>query len=207
MPGEKELLLASAELGHKVAALLDTESQAKEVTAGDLRSELKVIGSVSRVGGGPLKESELGIAAGWGHAGKGGVTMPGQGSLLEREYARTEREALARGAKCLGISEGQVIALLGSQTFDVYLNDLAYWANVPMKVWDYTIGGYQVIKKWLSYREQKLLGRPLTRDEVRYVQEMVRRIAAILLLGSMLDDNYRAVKADAFAWPGDQIQA
>lgn len=36
----------------------------------------------------------------------------------------------------------------------------------------YDIGGYQVIKKWLSYREAKLLGRPLTKEEVRYVQEM-----------------------------------
>ena len=34
------------------------------------------------------------------------------------------------------------------------LNESAYWRNVPEKVWDYTIGGYQVIKKWLSYREQ-----------------------------------------------------
>jgi len=26
-------------------------------------------------------------------------------------------------------------------------------------VWTYTIGSYQVIKKWLSYREKPLLGR------------------------------------------------
>ena len=24
---------------------------------------------------------------------------------------------------------------------------------VPAAVWEYTIGGYQVLKKWLSYRE------------------------------------------------------
>jgi hypothetical protein len=43
-------------------------------------------------------------------------------------------------------------------------------ANRPplvTRVWDYTIGGYQVIKKWLSYREHKLLVRPLTTDEAR----------------------------------------
>ena len=33
-------------------------------------------------------------------------------------------------------------------------------------MWDYTIGGYQVVKKWLSYREKPLLGRSLTPDEV-----------------------------------------
>jgi hypothetical protein len=52
---------------------------------------------------------------------------------------------------------------------DVYLSDVAYWSNIPIRVWEYTIGGYQVIKKWLSYREHPLLGRPLSKDEVRYV--------------------------------------
>ena len=58
----------------------------------------------------------------------------------------------------------------------------------------YTLGGYQVIKKWLSYREQGLLGRSLSVDEARYVTEMARGIAEILLLGPALDANYQAVK-------------
>jgi hypothetical protein len=31
---------------------------------------------------------------------------------------------------------------------------------VPSRVWAYTLGGYQVIKKWLSYREHDVLGAP-----------------------------------------------
>jgi len=129
--------------------------------------------------------------------------MPGQGKLTLRDYTSLERKAISEGAKDLDLSPDQVSALLGTKTFDVYLNDVAYWSNVPEKVWEYTIGGYQVIKKWLSYREEKLLGRPLTKDEVRYVQEIVRRIAAILLLTPALDANYQAVKADAFPWPAN----
>ena len=49
--------------------------------------------------------------------------------------------------------------------------------------------------KWLSYREHKILGRPLRADEARYVTEMARRIAGILLLQPVLDENYRNVKA------------
>jgi hypothetical protein len=45
----------------------------------------------------------------------------------------------------------QVQALLGDRTCDVYLNGAAYWKNVSSRVWGYTLGGYQVIKKWLSY--------------------------------------------------------
>ena len=97
--------------------------------------------------------------------------------------------------------------LLGETTCDVYLSGLAYWSNVPAAVWEYYIGGYQVIKKWLSYREGKLLGRPLikddTTDEARYVTAMARRIAAICLMQPALDANYAAVKADTYPWPAD----
>ncbi|MBN1475290.1 hypothetical protein JXA47_00905, partial [Candidatus Sumerlaeota bacterium] len=64
------------------------------------------------------------------------------------------------------------------------------------------IGGYQVIKKWLSYREKAMLGRGLTMEEAEYVTEMVRRIAALIALQADLDRNYQAVKADTWPWPG-----
>jgi hypothetical protein len=72
---------------------------------------------------------------------------------------------------------------------------------VPEAVWEYTIGGYQVIKKWLSYREKPLLGRGLTSDEVRYVTEMARRLAALIALQTSLDDNYRKVIKATDSWP------
>jgi hypothetical protein len=80
-------------------------------------------------------------------------------------------------------------------THDVYLNNAAYWRNVPETVWGYTVGGYPVMKKWLSYREFELLGRALTPDEAREVTHMARRIAALILLQPELDKNYQAVKA------------
>jgi len=86
-------------------------------------------------------------------------------------------------------------------TVDVYLNNVAFWQNFPVNVWDFTIGGYQVIKNWLSYREKKILGRALTLAEVYEVRDMARRIAAIVLLGPNLDDNYRAVKANTYPFP------
>jgi len=201
LPDSKEVLANSASLGRQIATFFDTESSTKGVTAGDIRPELKLIAVTARAGGGNLKESDLALTAGWGHAGKGGVTMPGKGKLVEREYSPAERKALLDGANALGLSGKQLFAHLGDKTCDVYLNDTAYWSNVPSRVWEYTIGGYQVIKKWLSYREQLLLGRPLTKDEVRYVQEMARRIAAIRLLEPALDANYESIKQHTFPWP------
>lgn len=75
------------------------------------------------------------------------------------------------------------------------LIDHRCWRNIPERVWDYTIGGYQVTKKWLSYREKPLLGRSLTIDEVRYVTEMARRITALVSMREELDGNYRKVTA------------
>jgi hypothetical protein len=78
---------------------------------------------------------------------------------------------------------------------DIHINDAAYWANVTNGVWSMTIGGYPVIKKWLSYREYKVLGRALNLEELTYVAEVVRRLKALLMLGDALDQNYRAAAA------------
>ncbi len=82
-------------------------------------------------------------------------------------------------------------------------NPVAYGRNVPEKVWDYTIGGYQETKKWLSYREHDLQGRPLTAGEAREVTHMARRLAALLLLTPALNANYAAAKATATPLPAN----
>jgi hypothetical protein len=79
--------------------------------------------------------------------------------------------------------------------------------NIPIRVWEYTIGGYQVIKKWLSYRERPILGRGLTMDEARTVTEIARRIAAIILMEPALDANYEAVRQSTYAWPAATAKA
>jgi hypothetical protein len=183
LPKSDEALLASAGLGRQVAALLDTETTVPGVTQGKPRPELKLLADLHYSG-----TPDLSVIGGWGHAGNGGVTMPGKGKMLTRGY-RPEEEL-----------EKPLLDLLGKTTHDIYLNDTAYWRNVPEKVWDYTIGGYQVLKKWLSYREHGLLGRPLTTDEAREVTHIARRLAALILLQPELDANYQSVKAASHDW-------
>ena len=177
LPDSNAALLASAELGRQVAALLDTEMHVDGVTSGKLRPELKPIAVLSST-------ANLSLTADWGHAGKDGATMPGKGKLETREPTADE-----------------TAPTLGAVTHDVFLNEAVCWRNVPEKVWDFPIGGYQVIKKWLSYRELSLLGRPLHEDESRYFAQVVRRIAAILLLGPALDASYQAILPTATGLP------
>ena len=80
---------------------------------------------------------------------------------------------------------GDALPALGETTVDVYINDDAFWRNVPAAVWTYKLGGYQVLKKWLSYRERSILGRPLKADEVQHFTDTARRIAAILCLDAV----------------------
>lgn len=200
---------SSAKLGQKVAAILAYDAEepvsvsplVRGIVSSPWRPEMGVIGVVSRAGGGQLQEGDFALNANWGFASRKGV-MPGKGRMREREYTGEERAAIEAGANALGLTAREAFARLGETTLDVYLNDAAYWQNVPARVWSYHVGGYQVIKKWLSYREREVLGRDLTAAEVNEVRDMARRVAALLLLEPALDANYQAVKANAYPWPG-----
>ena len=167
--GAAEELATSASRGRELAALLDSDTSVPRVTSGSLRPEIAVIAVPSTTGGGNMDGGDFDVTAGWGHFGSGQAVMPGQGRVVERPYTSEERKAV-----------GDAVTTLGDTTFDVYLNDRAYWRNVPANVWSYKLGGYQVLKKWLSYRERKVLGRSLLPDEVQHFAEVGRRVAAIL---------------------------
>ena len=96
---------------------------------------------------------------------------PGHGRIVEREYTADERQSL-----------GAAISALGESTLDVYLNDRAFWRNIPATIRNYKLGGYQVLKKWLSDRERDVLDRALKHDEVAYFAEVARRIGEIMQL-------------------------
>ena len=95
--------------------------------------------------------------------------MPAKGKLAERSYDAAETKAIESEAAARGIAAADIRRLLGETTLDIYLNGTAYWRNIPRNVWEYYIGGYQVIKKWLSYREDEILGRALKPEEAREV--------------------------------------
>jgi hypothetical protein len=200
LPGDAAHLAASAALGARLALLLDPEKPAPEAEAGPL---MPLLGVPTVTGGGPLDAAARRIEAGWGSAqksGAGSIVMPGKGLARERPWTAPERDAIAAAAASAGLSADAALALLGETMIDVHLNAGAFWSGIPARVWGYNLGGYQVVKKWLSYREHSVLDRPLSVDEVLYVAQMARRIATILLMGPALDANYAAAKADAVEW-------
>ena len=168
-----EALTQSAARGRELAALLDPETPVPGVTTGTLRPDIATISVPATVDGRNMAGDDFALTAGWGHYGTGEAVMSGQGRIVERAYTSDERAALS-----------DTTSVLGQTTFDIYLNGNAYWRNVPAAVWRYKLGGYQVLKKWLSYRERGVLGRALLPEEVLYFAEVTRRITAIMLMSA-----------------------
>ncbi len=160
---------AVAARGRELAQLLDPDRRVPSVTAGQLRPETAAIAVPTKIDGHQMVGDDFALTAGWGHFGAGDAVMPGHGRTVERSYAAAEREAL-----------GDAVSVLGESTFDIYLNSQAFWRNVPAAVWTYRLGGYQVLKKWLSYRERQILGRDLQPAEVSSFVESARRIERLL---------------------------
>ena len=156
LPDTADALAESAVRGREIAALLDPETTVLGVTQRPLRPGLEAIAVPTTTSGRNMAGDDFALTAGWGHFGAGGAVMPGQGLVTER------------GA-----------------VFDVHLNDTAFWRGVPATVWRYRLGGYQVLKKWLSYRERPILGRNLTPEEVQHFTDTARRIAALLAISTI----------------------
>ena len=200
LPATADLLAHSASLGRRLAELLDAESGINLAAQWSFLATLKLPPDAN------LDEA-LKLTAGWGHQGQGSTVMPGRGLAPERPWTEAEREKLVALAAPQSLTLDATLVLLGERCVDVHLNGDAHWSAVPIQVWNYTLGGYQVLKKWLSYREftaepaSPLLHRALRPEEAAYFAQVVRRIAAVLLLGPALDASYQAILPTATGLP------
>ena len=178
LPAAAAALHASSGLGEQVAALLDPDAPVPGVTASAIRPELAAI-AVPATLPGAARDWSL---TGWGNRTDKGITMPGRGHGhgTVRNFTPAEAATAAHAA------------LLGARTRDVGMNAASLWRNIPEQVWETHIGGYQVLKKWLSYRDASILKRPLTPAEVGHVTATARRLAALRLLGPALDAAHHA---------------
>ena len=168
--GAAESLAETADRGRELAQLLDSDTPVPGVTQGALRPEMAAIAVPATIDNRNMSGSDFAVTAGWGHYGSTDAVMPGQGRAVERTYTPDERAEI-----------GDTLSTLGDTTFNIHLNTRAFWRNVPAAVWTYNLGGYQVLKKWLSYRERSILDRALLPDEVQHFTDTARRIGAILM--------------------------
>ncbi|MCX4609473.1 type ISP restriction/modification enzyme [Streptomyces mirabilis] len=184
LPGTKQALHESAALGQQVAAFLNPDMPVPGLDTAPFDRHLRTVAVIERADGNPLNpgNGDLASTAGWGVVQPRAV-MPGAGKYDLRDRTAADSEGLADEDR----------DVLGEQVLDVYLNDHVRWRGVPGAAWDYKIGGFQVLRKWLSYRDKRVLGRDLTTAEARAFRTIARRLTALVLLGQKLDANYLTV--------------
>jgi|TARA_B100000378_G_scaffold29057_1_gene22081 SAM-dependent methyltransferase len=186
----------SADLGSRLSDLLDAEVEIDGVTRGSLLAGLSVIA--------PPRGKSFEVTAGWGYVQRRDngtrLVMPGGGKAVERAWTDGERELLSQLAERHKLDITELLDLIGSRAIDVYINGDAMWVGVPEKVWEYTLGGYQVLKKWLSYREFDILARPLSGAEALDFSKTSRRITEILCMGPALDAAHAEAVQCALPW-------
>lgn len=201
IPASNETFARSAALGARLAALLDVEVGVDGVGRGALLPGLSPIGL-------PYGSSYE-VTAGWGSVQRKDngtrLIMPGAGMITEREWTKAELEALHQIATRHGLSLAELLEVTGDRAVDIQMNGTAGWRAVPSKVWSYTAGGYQALKKWLSYRETAIMGRPLRGEEVLHFAHTARRITEILAMGPELNATHDEARTDAIVWTaGDE---
>ena len=118
--GAAEALAASAVRCRELARLLDPDAPVPGIPQGSLRPEIATIAVPATTDGRNMTGDDFAVTTGWGHFGTGDAVMPGQGRIVERVYTSDEKAAM-----------GDNVSTLGESTFDVYLNDRAFWRNVP----------------------------------------------------------------------------
>ena len=189
LPSDRSILEDSAGLGERIAALLEIDTPLPGVDT-SCPLHLEGVGRLRDDGHVSSAPAKLEVAVGWGTAQireqKSGATsrivMPGVGRAVRRSRNPHETER----------NSPQQEDLLGEDVLDLYLNDACYFGGIPEAAWNYKIGGFPVLRKWLSYRESSILGRPLTIEEARQFQSICRRVSELVLLGPALDSIYRA---------------
>jgi predicted helicase len=68
----------------------------------------------------------------------------------------------------------------------VYVNKTQYFEPVPLELWEYQIGGYQVLAKWLKDRQDRLL----TLEEIKTYCRIVTAIQRTIALQEEIDALY-----------------
>ena len=79
------------------------------------------------------------------------------------------------------------------ETGRVYINKTQYFDGVPLEVWNFYVGGYQVLQKWLKDRK----GRALSYDDLRHYSFIVSALSETI--GTMREID--AAVAAGGGWP------
>jgi hypothetical protein len=70
------------------------------------------------------------------------------------------------------------------ETQRLFINARQFFEGVPPEVWDFRVGGYRVLEKWIAERK----GRRLEFDDQRQIARLIKVIGETLRLMAAIDE-------------------
>lgn len=89
---------------------------------------------------------------------------------------------------------GNMVEKVEYKNKKVFINQFQYFENIESDVWNYFVGGYQVLLKWLKDRK----GRTLSSDEIKHYCKVISSISKTIKLQSQIDFLYPKVEKSLF---------
>ncbi len=77
----------------------------------------------------------------------------------------------------------------------IHINEAQYFEGVAPEVWDYHIGGYRVMEKWLKDRR----GRALSLEEIKHYCNVGAALAGTIELQSEIDKIFEGIEKETIA--------
>jgi type I restriction-modification system DNA methylase subunit len=88
------------------------------------------------------------------------------------------------------------------ESFRVIINEKQWFSNVPLEVWKYEVGGYQICERWLLER----LGRKLnSNDQIAYMK-IVGAIKRTITIQKQIDNLYAELESTTIKLPSQEAQ-
>jgi len=81
----------------------------------------------------------------------------------------------------------------------VYINNNQYFTNVLPEVWNYYIGGYQVLFKWLKDRN----GKYLNSEEINHYLKVIEALKQTIKIQEKIDSYYLMIEKSILSIKND----
>ncbi len=82
----------------------------------------------------------------------------------------------------------------------VYINKTQYFEGIEKDVWEYQIGGYQVLSKWLKDRR----GRKLSLEEIKHYCKVVTALKRTIEIQEKIDKLYPKLEKELISYKEDR---
>lgn len=91
--------------------------------------------------------------------------------------------------------------LYDEETDRLYINEAQYFEGITRNVWEYRIGGYQALSKWLKYRK----GRKLSLENIKHFCRVVTALKGTIEIQREIDELYPDVEKSVIPFEEEKV--